>query len=171
MTAVNINYLRLHNESNITTRSYNICLYTIYSHTCFAPQQTRCWRIPDESRATAEELKIMLAGIARMENYLAIIQNMPEQPQSNNSRPNTLSLLSTIMQQVVGDAYRWVGYLYSSTLSEQLCEFILLISGPTTENTSFCFAKCCHNNTVSNTYFRQASYKCGNSCIACNWGM
>ena len=80
-------------------------------HVLLKPQETRCWRIPDDSRATAEELKVVLAGVARMESYVTLIENVPDLPQDNSS--NMLSLFSTIMQQVLSDTYLWVCYLNS----------------------------------------------------------
>jgi len=47
-------------------------------HVLLKPQETRCWWIPDDSRATAEELKVVLAGIARMESYIILIENVPD---------------------------------------------------------------------------------------------
>jgi len=78
-------------------------------HVLLKPQETRCWWIPDDSRATAEELKVVLAGIARMESYIILIENVPDLPQDNSS--NMLSLFSTIMQQALNDTYLWVCYL------------------------------------------------------------
>ena len=70
-------------------------------HVLLKPQETRCWRIPDDSRATAEELKVVLAGVARMESYITLIENVPDLPQDNSS--NMLSHFSIIMQHVLSD--------------------------------------------------------------------
>ena len=77
-------------------------------HVLPKPQETRCWRIPDDSRVTAEELKGVLAGIARMESYVTLIENVRDLPQDNSF--NLMSLFSTIMQQVLSDTYLWVCY-------------------------------------------------------------
>lgn len=84
--------------------------YDIVLLILFNSQQTRCWRVPNDSRASAEELKGVLTGIVKMESYVNVINTILNTSESLQNNSVTLTLFATILQQVINDTYTWVCY-------------------------------------------------------------
>ena len=84
--------------------------YDIVLLILFNSQQTRCWRVPNDSRASAEELKGVLTGIVKMESYVNVINTILNTSESLQNNSVTLMLFATILQQVINDTYTWVCY-------------------------------------------------------------